>query len=37
MGSGMDRRRACRAAISETLTDDHELLASVNEMISSLF
>ncbi len=37
MGSGMDGRRACRAAISETLTDDHELLASVNEMISSLF
>jgi nitric oxide reductase NorQ protein len=35
--SGMDKRRACRAAISETLTDDHELLASVNEMISSLF
>ncbi len=37
MGSGMDGRRACRAAISETLTDEHELLASVNEMISSLF
>ena len=37
MRSGMEPRRACRAAISETLTDDHELLASVNEMIHSLF
>ena len=37
MQSGMEPRRACRAAISETLTDDHELLASINEMIHSLF
>jgi len=37
MQSGMDSRRACRAAISETLTDDHELLASITEMINSLF
>jgi len=37
MQSGMDHRRACRAAISETLTDDNELLASINEMINSLF
>ena len=37
MQSGMEPRRACRAAISETLTDDHELLASINEMINSLF
>jgi nitric oxide reductase NorQ protein len=37
MQSGMESRRACRAAISETLTDDHELLASLNEMINSLF
>jgi len=37
MQSGMEPRRACRAAISETLIDDHELLASINEMISSLF
>jgi len=37
MQSGMEPRRACRAAISETLTDDHELLASINEMVNSLF
>jgi nitric oxide reductase NorQ protein len=37
MQSNMAPRRACRAAISETLTDDHDLLASINEMIDSLF
>ncbi|MGB6972632.1 MAG: CbbQ/NirQ/NorQ C-terminal domain-containing protein, partial [Desulfobulbales bacterium] len=37
MQSGMESRRACRAAVSETLTDDHELLASINEMVNSLF
>jgi len=37
MQHGMAPRRACRAAISETLTDDHELLASINEMIKSLY
>ncbi len=37
MQFGMKPRRACRAAISETLTDDHELLASINEMIYSLY
>jgi len=37
MQSGMEPRRACRAAISETLTDDQELLTSINEMINSLF
>jgi nitric oxide reductase NorQ protein len=37
MQSGMEPRRACRAAISQTLSDDHELLASINEMINSLF
>ena len=37
MQSGMAPRQACRSAISETLTDDHELLASINEMINSLF
>jgi nitric oxide reductase NorQ protein len=37
MQSGMESRRACRAAVSETLTDDHELLASINEMFNSLF
>jgi len=37
MQSSMEPRRACRAAVSETLTDDHELVASINEMINSLF
>ncbi|MDX1775941.1 MAG: CbbQ/NirQ/NorQ/GpvN family protein [Desulfobulbales bacterium] len=37
MQSGMASRRACRAAISETLTDDQELLASLHEMVNSLF
>jgi len=37
MQHGMQARRACRAAISETLTDDHELLATINEMIHSLY
>jgi nitric oxide reductase NorQ protein len=37
MKSGMEPRRACRAAISETLTDDRELLASITEMVNSLF
>ncbi|MCK4838335.1 MAG: CbbQ/NirQ/NorQ/GpvN family protein [Desulfobulbaceae bacterium] len=36
-GSGMDRRRACRAAISETLTDEPELLAAITEMVNSIF
>ncbi|MBU0480870.1 MAG: CbbQ/NirQ/NorQ/GpvN family protein [Proteobacteria bacterium] len=35
--SGMDKRRACRAAITETLTDEPELLAAISEMVSSLF
>lgn len=37
MRSGMAPRRACRAAVSETLTDDHDLVSSINEMIDSLF
>lgn len=35
--SGMDHRRACRAAITETLTDEPELLAAINEMVNSIF
>lgn len=35
--SGMDRRRACRAAITEPLTDEPELLSALNEMVNSLF
>ncbi len=37
MQSDMDARRACRAAITETLTDEPELLAAISEMVSSLF
>jgi nitric oxide reductase NorQ protein len=37
IGSGMKPRRACRAAITETLTDEPELLAAISEMVSSLF
>ena len=35
--TGMDRRRACRAAITETLTDEAEILTALNEMVNSLF
>ena len=35
--SGIDPRRACEVGIAETLTDDQEMLAAVNEMVSSLF
>ncbi len=37
MISGMEPRRACRAAITETLTDEPELLSAINEMVNSLF
>ncbi len=37
LNSGIDPRAACRVAISETLTDDHELMASINEMASAIF
>lgn len=34
---GVDINTACRAAITESLTDDLELLAAIDEMASSLF
>jgi nitric oxide reductase NorQ protein len=37
MAAGIDPRRACRGAIAETLTDDPEMLAAVNELSASLF
>jgi nitric oxide reductase NorQ protein len=37
MGSGIDQRLACMATIAETLSDDAEMLASLAEMINSLF
>jgi nitric oxide reductase NorQ protein len=37
IGRSIPVRTACRAAISEALTDDPELLAALDEMVSSLF
>ncbi len=37
MVSGIDPREACRGAISETLTDDPEMLKAVSELSASLF
>lgn len=37
INSGMAPRRACRAAISDALTDEPELLAGLGEMVNSLF
>jgi nitric oxide reductase NorQ protein len=37
INSGMERRRACRAAIVEPLTDEPELLAGLGELVNSLF
>ncbi|RUM33346.1 MAG: AAA family ATPase [Desulfobulbus sp.] len=36
MACGINGRTACRVAITEPLTDDPELLASIEEMVSSL-
>jgi len=35
--SGIDTVRACRAGMIESLTDDPELLAAMDEMIFSIF
>jgi nitric oxide reductase NorQ protein len=37
MVSGIDPAVACRGAISETLTDDPEMLKAVSELSASLF
>jgi len=37
IGAGMAPRRACRAAITETLTDEPEMQAAISEMVNSLF
>lgn len=37
LARGIPVKTACRAAISEALTDDRELLAALDEMVSSLF
>nr|MBF0223064.1 CbbQ/NirQ/NorQ/GpvN family protein [Desulfobulbaceae bacterium] len=35
--SGIAPRKACQVAITETLTDDHELQISISEMASAIF
>jgi nitric oxide reductase NorQ protein len=35
--SGIETRVACQVAISESLTDDAELLAAINDMVNSIF
>jgi nitric oxide reductase NorQ protein len=37
MTSGISPQVACRSAISETLTDDPEMLKAVSELSASLF
>lgn len=37
MVAGIDPRTACRGAISETLTDDPDMLLAINELGASLF
>lgn len=37
MQAGIDPRDACRGAIAETLTDDHDMLKAINELSTSLF
>ncbi len=37
IGSGIDIQTACRVAVVEPLTDDPELLAAVDDMVSSIF
>ncbi len=37
MAAGVERRTACRAAVTEPLTDDAELQVSLAEMVSTIF
>jgi len=37
MVSGVDSRVACQGAIVESLTDEPEMLAALNELATSLF
>jgi nitric oxide reductase NorQ protein len=37
IAGGIAPRTACRAAVTETLTDDHELQKAVDELVASLF
>ncbi len=35
--AGIDRQKACETAVAQPLTDDHEMLGSLAEIISALF
>jgi nitric oxide reductase NorQ protein len=37
IAAGIDPRKACEAAVAAPLTDDHEMLGSLNEIINALF
>ena len=37
VAEGIELRTACRAAVTQSLTDDPELLAAIDEMVASLF
>lgn len=37
VAEGINLRTACRAAVTQSLTDDPELLAAIDEMVASLF
>jgi nitric oxide reductase NorQ protein len=37
IGAGIAPRQACRVAVTQTLTDDHELERAVDELVASLF
>ena len=37
MHTGIDPKVACRSAISETLSDDPDMLSAVNQLSASLF
>jgi nitric oxide reductase NorQ protein len=37
MAQGIAARTACQVAITAPLTDDHEMLAALDEMVRSLF
>jgi hypothetical protein len=35
--AGIERKKACEAAVAEPLTDDNEMLGSLSELINALF
>ncbi len=37
MQSGLDGREACHTAITQTVTDDHEMIGAIDEMVRSIF